>query len=153
MDVRAMDTALESESYGLTPRPEMLDELDALDGQITELASHIHAATYRWLRLVRQFDDHPGVGAWGLKSTAHYLNWRCGIGITAAREHVRVARALDDLPRISKAFSRGELSYSKVRAMTRVATPQTEDYFLGLRTTRWRIQSRRTNSLTGREQK
>ena len=69
---------------------------------------------------------------WGLKSTAHYLNWRCSIGLTAAREHVRVARVLDALPKISDAFSKGVLSYSKVRAMTRVATPENEQEFLEL---------------------
>jgi len=63
-------------------------------------------------------------------SCAHWLNWKCGVGLNAAREKVRVARALEDLPRIAAAFAAGELSYSKVRAMTRVATPESEEYLL-----------------------
>jgi hypothetical protein len=57
----------------------------------------------------------------GLCSCAHWLNFKCGIGMNAAREKVRVAHALADLPKISMAFEKGELSYSKVRAMTRIA--------------------------------
>ena len=44
----------------------------------------------------------------------------------AARERVRVAHALGTLPRLAEALARGELSYAKVRALTRVATPETE---------------------------
>jgi len=66
----------------------------------------------------------------GLNSCAHWLNWQCGIDLGAAREKVRVAHALKDLPRISEAFRAGRLSYAKVRAMTRVATPDNEDYLL-----------------------
>ncbi len=65
-----------------------------------------------------------------MRSCAHWLNWKCGIALGAAREKVRVARALEDLPRIREAFRRGELSYSKVRAMTRIGTPDNEEYLL-----------------------
>ncbi|MFQ5636050.1 MAG: DUF222 domain-containing protein, partial [Gammaproteobacteria bacterium] len=95
-------------------------------------AAHIHAATYRLLCLIREFDEVEGWGGWGVKSCAHWLNWKCGIGMNAAREKVRVARSLGDLPKIGAAFERGELSYSKVRAMTRVATPDNEDYLLNI---------------------
>ena len=61
---------------------------------------------------------------------AHWLNWKCGVSTTAAREQVRVARALRELPQIRDAFARGIISYSKVRAMTRVATPASEEYLL-----------------------
>ena len=54
------------------------------------------------------------------------MNWQCGIGPVAAREKVRVARSLEQLPEIADAFAKGEISYSKVRAMTRVATPANE---------------------------
>jgi hypothetical protein len=103
---------------------------DALEAQITELAAHIHAATYRLLTLIREFDRRGAWAAQGLRSCAHWLNWKCGIGLGAAREKVRVARALEALPRIGDSFRQGTLSYSKVRAMTRIATSKNEDYLL-----------------------
>ena len=105
-------------------------EIRALEDQITELAAHIHAANYRFLTLIRKFDESAGWAEPGLRSCAHWLNWKCGIGMNAAREKLRVAHALGDLPRISASFSKGEISYSKVRAMTRVATPENEEYLL-----------------------
>ncbi len=99
---------------------------DEIGERICELSAHISAATYRWLRLLSEFDKRKGWADWGVKSFAHWLSWRCGISIGPAREKVRVARALDALPLICEAFSRGELSYSKVRAITRIATPETE---------------------------
>src|SRR5690349_13482159 len=50
----------------------------------------------------------------------------------AARERVRVARALATLPRLTEALARGQLSYAKVRALTRVATPETEARLLAV---------------------
>jgi hypothetical protein len=100
--------------------------LDRLEAQITELWGHLNAATYRFLTLVAEFDRNEGYVAHGLPSTAHWLNWQCGIGMIAARAKVRVARALEHLPEISAGFASGEFSYSKVRAMTRVATPANE---------------------------
>lgn len=69
---------------------------------------------------------------WATQSCAHWLNWKCGIDMGAAREKVRTAHALQNLPKISAAMERGELSYAKVRAMTRVACAGTEDYFLSI---------------------
>jgi len=103
---------------------------DELESHITELAAHIHAATYRLLVLIAEFDRREGWGGEGVRSMAHWLNWKCGIGMNAAREKVRVAHALEALPKIAECFSRGELSYSKVRAMTRVANPDNQDYLL-----------------------
>lgn len=103
---------------------------EKLGAKITELCGYLYAGTYRLLVMIREFDEQ---GYWelpGLHSCAHWLNFKCGIGMNAAREKVRVARALADLPKISAAFSRGELSYSKVRAMTRVANADNEDYLL-----------------------
>jgi len=105
-------------------------ELHEIESEITELAAHIHAATYRLLELVREFDEREGWGGPGLKSCAHWLNWKIGISLGAAREKVRVAHALKDLPQISDAFRRGTVSFSKVRAMTRVATPENEEYLM-----------------------
>jgi len=100
-------------------------DLDRLGNEIAELSAHIQAATYRLLVLIREFDARSGWNT-GFRSCAHWLNWRTGLEMGAAREKVRVARALGDLPRLSRAMRRGEISYSKVRALTRVATPDSE---------------------------
>ncbi|MBW3549022.1 MAG: HNH endonuclease [Actinobacteria bacterium] len=104
--------------------------LERLESEITELAAHINAATCRWLLLVAEFDRREGWGTWECRSCAHWLNWKCGIDLGAARERVRVARALGELPEITASFAAGQLSYSKVRALTRVATPETEGALL-----------------------
>jgi hypothetical protein len=103
-----------------------------LIAQITELAGHLNAGTYRWLTLIAEFDRRAGWNCGLTKSCAHWLNWKCGIDLGAAREKVRVARALESLPLISAAMARGELSYSKVRALTRVACAGTEAALLSM---------------------
>jgi len=105
-------------------------KIEHLEDQITELAAHIHAATFRLLELLREYDEREGWGGKGLISCAHWLNWKCGIDVGTAREKVRVAHALKELPQISEEFRLGRVSYSKVRAMTRVATPKNEEYLL-----------------------
>ena len=110
------------------PTPE---ENDRLADEIAELAAHLHAATYRLLALLREYDAREAWG-WGFRSCAHWLSWRTGIAPGAAREKVRVARALGSLPHISAVMERGELSYSKVRALTRVATADNEAELLEL---------------------
>jgi uncharacterized protein DUF222/HNH endonuclease len=107
-----------------TPDPE-IEALDRLGDEIAELSAHIEVATARLLDLIREFDARGGWGN-GFKSCAEWLAWRVGMDLGAARERVRVARALPNLPRITQAFGHGELSYAKVRALTRVATPETE---------------------------
>ena len=99
---------------------------DALAAEITTLAGHLNAAQYRFLKLIDEFDRAQGWAGPGVRSLAHWLELKCGLGDLAAREKVRVARALRELPSIDAAFERGEISYSKVRAMTRVATPENE---------------------------
>src|SRR4051795_5926974 len=106
--------------------------LEQLENEITELAAHINAATCRWLRLVGELDRREGWLDWGCKSCAHWLSLRCGLGLTAARQQVRVARALSELPVIGASFGRGELSYSQVRALTRVAAPEIEEDLLSV---------------------
>ncbi|HJS94057.1 MAG TPA: DUF222 domain-containing protein [Solirubrobacteraceae bacterium] len=108
--------------------PEMspVASLEALEREICELAAHIAVATCRWLELVAEFDDRGGWAEWGVKSCAHWLSWRCSIGLITARQHVRVAHRLRELPMTRAAFARGELSYCKVRALSRVAMPETE---------------------------
>lgn len=109
-----------------TPAASEASSLEELEREICELAGHLAAATCRWLQLVAEFDERGGWAEWGVNSCAHWLSWRCSIGLITAREHVRVARRLRDLPLVREAFSTGELSYCKVRALTRVATGRTE---------------------------
>ncbi len=104
--------------------------LDQLEHQICELAAHIAAATCRWLMLIAEFDEREGWAEWGVHSCAHWLSWRCSITPRTARDHVRVARRLTELPLIREAFGCGELTYSKVRALARVATEETETALL-----------------------
>ncbi len=114
----------------LPPVPRSETDRELLENQITELVAHIHAATYRLLVLIREYDESHGWSGPGMNSCAHWLNWKCGINLGAARERVRVAHALKELPGISEKFRTGEVSYSKVRALTRVATIKNEDYLL-----------------------
>jgi len=109
------------------PRP-----LGELEAEITELAGHLNAAQYRWLVLIEEFDRRNGWSDGSTQSCAHWLNWKCGIALGAAREKVRVAHAIPKLPRIGEAMARGELSYSKVRALSRVACENTEEYLLNI---------------------
>jgi Domain of unknown function (DUF222)/HNH endonuclease len=100
--------------------------IDALDRAIVDLAARINASTCELLVLVREFDERGGYLKWGFASCAEWLHWRCDLSLNAARERVRVAHALKSLPRMSAAFASGKLSYSKVRALTRVAGPGNE---------------------------
>ena len=112
----------------LTPVEGPRAEIERLGDRIAELSSRIQAATYDLLVLIREFDAQSGWS--GFTSCAHWLSWRIGLAPGAAREHVRVARALAHLPKLSAAMQRGAVSYSKVRAVTRVATPETEQSLL-----------------------
>ncbi|MBI2206804.1 MAG: DUF222 domain-containing protein [Candidatus Rokubacteria bacterium] len=118
------------EIHGITvlPDPEPIAELRRLGDEIAELAAHLDAATARLLELIREFDAREGWS--GFPSCAAWLTYRVGLGPRAAREKVRVARALATLPRIAAALARGEVSYAKVRAITRVAAPDTEERLL-----------------------
>jgi hypothetical protein len=117
MDVRQMEQ-LNPEGFARRRRAAHLEE------QIATLANHMHAANYRLIAMLRMFDE---LGGWeGWTSPAHWLCWRCGYSLGAAREKFRVARALPELPLIRSAFKKGELSFAQVRAMTRIATPDNE---------------------------
>src|SRR5437879_6814995 len=106
-------------------------ELDRLGDEIAELSAHLDAATAHLLDLIRDFDARGGWGN-GFRSCAAWLTWRIGLDPGASRERVRVARALGTLRRLAQALARGELSYAKVRALARVATPETEERLLGV---------------------
>src|SRR5690348_7871442 len=110
----------------------MVTETQELGDEISRLAGHITAATCRWLLLVGEFDQREGWAEDGIASCAYWLSWRCGIAPGTAREQVRVARRLPSLPQITERFATGELSYAKVRAVTRIATPGTEAQLIGL---------------------
>jgi hypothetical protein len=103
---------------------------DELADEIASLSAHLDAATQRLLACIRSFDESGGWERQGAISCAHWLSWRIGLDLVTAREKVRVARALGSLPRIDQALGRGELSYAKVRAITRAASPATEERLL-----------------------
>jgi hypothetical protein len=105
---------------------------ERLEQEISELAAHIHAATCRWLMLVGELDRRTSWAEWGCRSCAEWLSLQCGVALGSAREQVRVARRLADLPLVREAFEHGRLSYSKVRAISRVATDKTEPELLEL---------------------
>lgn len=104
----------------------MIEDLESLGERIAEQAAHIDAALHRLLSDLRTFDRGGGWHAQGARSCAHWLSWRLGWGLGTAREHLRVADRLADLPLLDEALRRGEISYSKIRAITRVATPENE---------------------------
>jgi 5-methylcytosine-specific restriction endonuclease McrA len=122
---------METRTFDVVTTPEPIAELDRLGDEIAELAAHLDAATAHLLDLIRDFDIREGWNT-GFRSCAAWLSWRVGLGPLAAREHVRVARALGGLPRLAQALARGELSYAKVRALTRVATAETEEQLLAV---------------------
>ncbi|MGH7401862.1 MAG: DUF222 domain-containing protein, partial [Candidatus Rokuibacteriota bacterium] len=115
----------------LQPTSPRIAELERLGDEIAEISAHLEAATARLLALIREFDARGGWNT-GFRSCAAWLAWRVGLAPGAAREHVRVARALGTLPGLAEALARGELSYAKVRALTRVATPETEARLLAV---------------------
>lgn len=119
------ETSTTKPAAALSDLPSMPSE--RLQREITELAAHINAATCNWLLLVGEFDRREGWAELDCRSCVHWLSYRCGLSPTAARDQVRVARLLDDLPEIRASFARGELCYSQVRALTRIATAETEE--------------------------
>jgi 5-methylcytosine-specific restriction endonuclease McrA len=122
---------MEFQSPNVLATTDTVTELDRLGDEIAELSAHLEAATARLLDLIREFDARGGWNS-GFRTCAAWLSWRVGLDLGAARERVRVARALGTLPRLARALARGELSYAKVRALTRVATPQTEERLLAV---------------------
>src|SRR5437588_7053812 len=125
------DSAMNISTPAFHPTPAPVAELERLGDEIAELSAHLDAATARLLDLIREFDARAGWNN-GFRSCAAWLAWRVGLNLGAARERVRVARALETLPRLAEALARGELSYAKVRALTRVATPETEERLLAV---------------------
>jgi len=121
-----------------------LPDIDDLDRAIVRLSARINAASYELLVLVRNFDERAGWVKWGFSNCADWLHWRCDLSVGAAREKVRVAHVLKGLPAISAAFRSGELSYSKVRALARVARRKNEEALLAfaVKTSASRVEER-----------
>jgi Domain of unknown function (DUF222) len=109
------------ESVSEHPKP-----LERLEAEICELAGHLAAATCQFLVLLAEFDAREGWADWGTSSCAAWLSWKCAVASGTAREHVRVARSLRVLPAIQSEFAAGRFSYAKVRALTRIAEPETD---------------------------
>jgi 5-methylcytosine-specific restriction endonuclease McrA len=138
MSVLVVIIKLMSEIYGLSviddqpasspadPEPTSSEPLEQLERQICELAGHLAAGTCRFLQLVAEFDARRGWASWDLPSCAAWMAWKCQVAPGTAREQVRVARALTSLPVITAEFAAGRMSYAKVRALTRIATSETE---------------------------
>jgi hypothetical protein len=106
--------------------------MPSIQDQITQLWGEITAATHRFLELIGELDRTDTWMGIGMVSCAQWLNLHRGIGEVAAREKLRVAHAIRELPAINAAFRDGRVSYSKVRAMTRVATPENESVLLNI---------------------
>ena len=121
-----------SSHASVSPLEPVSRPLELIEREITQLAAAIAADCCRWLGLIAEFDSREGWAQWGCHSCAHWVSWQCAVAPPAAREYVRVARRLEQLPGIRAAFAAGELSYSKVRALTRVGTVEREAELLDL---------------------
>ncbi|MCL9757869.1 HNH endonuclease [Frankia sp. AiPa1] len=104
--------------------------LEQVEEAICRWSARLAAATHTWLMTIAAFDRRQGWTGLGIRSCAHWLAWRCGLDLRTAREQLATAHALAQLPAVRAAFASGELSYSKVRAITRVATPADEEGWL-----------------------
>ncbi len=123
-------SAVLSHPVSATPTSAEHSSVDELDAAIGRLVRQMNADSYRMLVLVREFDDRFGWKKWRFKTCAEWLAWRASLSLSAAREKMRTAHALRALPAIAAAFETGRLSYSKARALTRVAHLHNEDLLL-----------------------
>jgi 5-methylcytosine-specific restriction endonuclease McrA len=121
-----MPSITPSEMVSTDPENAMPEPMERLEARICELAGHLTAATCQFLLLIADFDARQGWADWEMPSCAAWLSWRCQIAPGTARDQVRVARALGGFPLITTEFAAGRLSYAKVRALTRIVTPETE---------------------------
>jgi hypothetical protein len=125
-----VDDRTPNEHDGYPEREEDTFDPAAAEEELATLSAHLDAATYRQLVLIRRLDEREHWAAAGATSCAAWLSFRIGLDVGAARERIRVAHALRDLPLISEAMRLGTISFSKVRAITRVATPANEERLL-----------------------
>ena len=101
-----------------------------MEGEIINFSQQLNVTEYEFLLLIREFDVRQGWKAWLFNNCAEWLNVKCGMSLGTAREKVRVALALYDLPECAAAFAAGDLSYSKARALSRCANPRNEGELL-----------------------
>lgn len=99
---------------------------ERLEADIAYLALEIERCMARWLELIAKFDRREGARTAGFRGTSEWLAWRCGLDVRTARDHVRVARRLEEWPLMRAAYSAGELSYSKLRALSRASAGEDE---------------------------
>ncbi len=105
---------------------------ERLEAELLSTAANLAAGTCRFLLLIAEYDRRGAWESWECRSAAHWLNFRCGMSMGTARDHVRVARRLIDMPLVRGEFARGALSYSKVRALARVCRPAIEADLLSI---------------------
>jgi hypothetical protein len=134
VNAQAQELADEQNEALSGPSSEGLRTLSSeeIESEIVGLAARIAAATCRWLSLIAEFERRGAHEEQGFHLCATWLAWRCSISPRSAREHLRVARALEELPLIRGSMGRGEITYSKVRVLSRIATPELEGELLEL---------------------
>lgn len=130
--IDAVYTTTDDEGEECSDQPDSEIPLEQLEADLTAQAAVIAAATCRWLGWLAEYDRRRGWAAWGCKSAAHWLSFACGMSLRTARDHVRVARNLEELPVVQAAFAAGELSFSKTRALTRLERPIDEESMVDL---------------------
>lgn len=108
--------------------PERGGAAERIEDELATLAAHLNAGLARFLELARSFLREGELA----DEPVRWLAFRFGVTSREAREYLRVAEALEELPAIRAAFARGELTFTKVRALTRVATPASEEGLLEL---------------------
>ncbi|WP_344992720.1 hypothetical protein [Tsukamurella soli] len=108
-----------------TPATDLTD--DQLAERLIGYASQMAALTARFLDHLAAFDTRHGWSGHGILSCAHWLSWKTSLSLRTAQEHLRIAHTLENLPLTHAAFTAGTLSYSKIRALTRVSTPDHEE--------------------------
>jgi hypothetical protein len=113
---------------GISENPPDIPVIPAerLEAEICALAGHLAAATCRFIDLIGDYDQRRAWAQWEMRSCAEWLSWKCQLAPGTAREHVRIARALRNLPLLHREFAAGRMSYSKIRELTRIAAPDTE---------------------------
>src|SRR3954454_7537195 len=130
--VTVLPTAVDPAPLDEPTDPETLAALtpDELADRLTTWAGRIAAGEARLMAYLGEFDERKGWAGVGILSCAHWLSWRLGLGLKAAYEKVRVARALRELPVTRTAFLAGQLSFTQVRAITRMASGQDEEKYV-----------------------
>lgn len=121
-----LNTPSKKHTDAIVASSQLQSEIEEIDAAIGRLSRQMNAFNYELMIMIREFDERGGWLKWGFTDAVSWLRWRCDLSANAARDKLRVAHALKKLPVMSKAFEHGELSYSKVRSLTRIATSENE---------------------------